>query len=138
MALYSENIDQNEKVVSFGSVNRNGTLGWDVDQVEVTLSATLKQGSILKADGTELAVAAAADARYVIDDFSMRTHREDLGDSGTRNVVVLRWGHVLNEDVVAFSDAAVDTAGKAALEVYGHKFTAPILDTDVSVFSGLI
>tara|TARA_Y100001956_G_C4125696_1_gene189945 strand:- start:2427 stop:2828 length:402 start_codon:yes stop_codon:yes gene_type:complete len=133
MALYSKDIDQNEKVVSFGSYHVD--TGMLVDEVTVTLSATLKQGSILKADGTELASGDAADAAFVIDDFSMRTHREEVGNTGTRKVVVLTTGHLLNSDVVTFSDKKVDTAGEAALKAKGFKFTAPIIDTDISVFS---
>ena len=75
------------------------------------------------------------DAAFVIDDFSMRTHRETIGDSGTRKVVVLTTGHLLNSDVVTFSDKKVDAAGEAALKAKGFKFTAPIIDTDISVFS---
>ena len=133
MSLYSKDIDQNEKVVSFASLHAD--TGMLVDEVTVTLSATLKQGSILKADGTELAAADAAEAAFVIDDFSMRTHREAVGDTGTRKVVVLTTGHLLNSDVVTFSDQKVDDAGKAALKAKGFKFTAPIIDTDISVFS---
>ena len=133
---YSENIDQNSKVVHFGGLHAD--TGFLKDQITVTLSSTLKQGSILALDGSELAIADAATAVYVIDDFKMRTHREDVGNTGTRTVVVLRTGFELNSDVVTFSDGLVDTAGKAALVAKGFKFTAPILDTDLSVFDGII
>lgn len=92
------------------------------ETVQVTMSATLKCGSILDAAGAELALAAAATARYVIDDLTMRNLSGDLSNGATLDVACVARDCTLNQDVVVFSDGAVDAAGIAALEAFGNDF----------------
>ncbi len=118
----------NDKVVVLGGVDSD--VGYTHDSILVTLTATMKQGSILGADGTELAVAAAADAVAVIDDLTIRGHLAEYEVGDQLLVSVAKRGLILNEDVCVFSDAAIDATGKAALEASGNnKFSKPVVDT---------
>lgn len=89
------------------------------ESVRVTVTATMGNGSLLKADGTEGAVADAATVVGVIDD-----PKFDEGFYSTGDVIlvpVLKRSGVANGKVIKFSDAAYGgealTALNAALVV---------------------
>lgn len=117
----------NEEVVVLGGVDAD--VGYTHDSVTVTLTATMKQGSILDAAGAELALAGAANASGVIDDLTFRRHLADYEVDDEILVSVAKRGLILNEDVCTFSDGAIDATGKAALEAFMNKFSAPNADT---------
>ena len=88
--------------------------------MDVAVSSTLKNGSLVLADGSEAAKAAAADVVGIVDDLMMRVPDDLLGT--TAHLAVIRTGCIVNEDLVVFSDGAIDSAGKAALEALGIRF----------------
>jgi hypothetical protein len=96
--------------------------GFTHDTVQITWTATMKNGSILDAAGVELAVAAAATSVMVLDDLTARNLDDSLTVGDTLEVSVARRGCVLNEDVCVFTDGAIDAAGKTALEAFNNKF----------------
>lgn len=112
----------NEEIVVLGGVDSTSG-GYTHDSVEVTVTATMKQGSLLKADGTEAATADAADVVGAIDDLMFRRHRDELEVSDTVKIAVAKRGLTLNESALAYTDGAIDAAGKAALAAAGmNKF----------------
>lgn len=120
-------LDLNEELVVLGGVQADA--GFTHDNVEVTLTATMKQGSILDADGVELAVANAADAYYVIDDLNIKRWLEEYSVGDSLTIAVAARGLILNEAVVAFTDAAIDATGKAAIMAFNNKFSTVSVDT---------
>lgn len=96
--------------------------GFTHDTIQITWTATMKNGSILNASGVELAVAGAADAVMVLNDFSARNFDEGLEVGDVLEVAVARRGCVFNEAVCVFTDAGIDAAGKTALEAFNNKF----------------
>lgn len=119
-------LDINEEVVVLGGVDAD--VGYTHDTITVTLTATMKQGSILDSAGAELALAGAASAVAVIDDLTIRRHFDDYEVGDSLAISVAKRGLILNEDVCTFTDGLIDAAGKAALEVSGNKFSAPNAD----------
>ncbi|AUR86330.1 hypothetical protein NVP1084O_123 [Vibrio phage 1.084.O._10N.261.49.F5] len=113
----------NEEVVVLNSFQ---SFGMTHDSVTVTVTDTMKQGSILNAAGTEVAKADAATSVGVIDDleFLRKLRGGDgqvvTGDSVT--VAVAKRGVMFNEAAVAYSDGALDAAGKTALSAGMNKF----------------
>lgn len=120
-------LDLNVEQVVLGSVDADA--GYTHDSVTVTLTATMKQGSILGADGVELAVLDADDAVYVIDDLTIRRHLEDYTVGDELLITVASRGLILNENVCVFTDAGINTAGKTALKAFMNKFSAPVVDS---------
>lgn len=120
-------LDLNVEQVVLGGVEAD--CGYTHDSVTVELTATMKQGSILGADGVELAVLDAADAVYVIDDLTIRRHLEDYTVGDSLLITVAARGLILNEEVCTFTDAVIDDAGKTALKAFMNKFSAPVVDS---------
>jgi hypothetical protein len=90
--------------------------GFTHDTVQVTWTATMKNGSLLVADGTEAAAADAADVVGVIDDLTARNLAGELEVDDVLEVAVAKRGCVFNEDKVVFTDGAINATAKAALE----------------------
>lgn len=122
-------LDLNAEQVVLGGIVADA--GFTHDSIEVTVTATMKQGSILDASGVELAVADAADAVYVIDDLTVRRHIADYSVGDDLLISVAARGLILNEDVCVFTDAGIDATGKSALAAFNNKFSAPVVDTDL-------
>ena len=120
-------LNLNEEVVVLGGVEAD--CGYTHDSVTVTLTATMKQGSILDAAGAELALAGAADAVAVIDDLTIRRHLADYKVGDQLLVSVAKRGLILNEEVCTFTDGLIDAAGKTALGAAGNKFSKPVVDS---------
>lgn len=83
------------------------TAGIVRDEVKVTKTATMANGSLLVAAGTEAAAAAAATVTFVIDDSRV----DQLEDGDVMTVSVVKAGAILNYGKIKFSDAAY--AGEA-------------------------
>lgn len=113
--------DFNAEIVTLGGVDSTSG-GFTHDSVEVTVTDTMKQGSLLKADGTEAATADAADVVGAIDDLMFRRHREELTTGDTVKIAVAKRGLILNETALAYTDGAIDAAGKTALAAGMNKF----------------
>ena len=123
--------DFNTEIVVLGGVDSTSG-GWSHDSVEVTVTATMKQGSLLKADGTEAATLDAADVVGAIDDLMFRRHRDELDTGDTVKIAVAKRGLTLNENALSYTDGAIDAAGKAALAAAGmNKFGAVADDATI-------
>ena len=119
-----------EEQVVLGSVHSDS--GFTHDTLEVTYSATLKQGSLLKADGSEAATADATDVIGAVDDLTIRRHSDDLEVGDTLKISVARRGLVLNRSVLKYSDGAINAAGEAALSAAGNnKIGDVVVDSQV-------
>jgi len=119
-----------EEQVVLGSVHSDS--GFTHDTVEVTYAATLKQGSLLKADGTEAATADAADVVGAVDDLTIRRHADELTVGETYKISVAKRGLILNRSVLKYSDGAINAAGEAALSAAGNnKIGDVVVDTQV-------
>ena len=121
----------NDTIVTVGTVD--GVMGYTHDSVEVTVTSSMTQGSLLKADGTEAAIADAADVVGAIDDLEfLRKVRSGDGQvaSGSQvTVAVVKRAAILNDKGVKYSGGElIDTAGKAALGK-DIKFTSIADDT---------
>lgn len=102
--------------------------GYTHDSVEVTVTATMKQGSLLIADGTEAAAADAANVVGAIDDLTFRRHRDELEVGDVVLASVAKRGLVLNTAALVYTDGAIDAAGKAALAAAGMNKFATVAD----------
>lgn len=122
-------LNLNEEMVVLGSVKSD--VGFTHDNVEVTLTDTMKQGSLLKADGTEVAAAAANnDIVGVIDDLYLRRHREEMAAGDKVMVAVAKRGLIFNSLAVKYADGnAIDAAGQAVLSGAMNKFATPSVET---------
>lgn len=121
--------DFNSGIVVVDSVK---DLGFVHDTVEVTYTATMKQGSIVDADGVELATADAANAVGVInDEFIKNWAATEASVGDTLKVSVAKRGAIFNESALVFTDGAIDDAGKAALAAGMNKFTVIADDADI-------
>lgn len=119
-----------EEQVVLGSVHSDS--GFTHDTLDVTFSATLKQGSLLKADGSEAATADAADVIGAVDDLTIRRHSDELEVGDTVKISVARRGLVLNRSVLKYSDGAINAAGEAALSAAGNnKIGDVVVDSQV-------
>jgi hypothetical protein len=96
--------------------------GFTHDDVSVTWTATMKNGSILGSAGTELAIAGAAGAVGVIDDLHVRDYGKDLQVGDVLTVAVAKHGVVFKEANIVFTDGAIDAAGKTALAAQLNQF----------------
>lgn len=115
-------LNLNDEMVVLGGVE---ALGWTHDNATVTVSATLKQGSLLSATGAELALAGAADAVAVVDDLTVLRHIAEYEVGDTLLIATAKRGLILNEGVCTFTDGLIDDAGKVALGASGmNKFSA--------------
>lgn len=83
------------------------TAGIVRDEVKVTKTATMANGSLLVAAGTEAAAADATTVKFVIDDPRV----DKLATGAQMTVSVVKAGAVLNYGKIKFSDAAY--AGEA-------------------------
>ena len=120
--------DFNDEIVTLSGFDG---FGISHDSVEVVVTATMKQGSLLKADGTEAATADAAAVVGVLDDLMFRRHRDELAVDDTILVAVAKRGLVLNEAVLTYTDGAIDAAGKAALAAGMNKFASVANDATI-------
>jgi hypothetical protein len=107
----------NDSVVVLGSLDLTG---YPHDSVEVTVTPTMTQGSLLKADGTEALQAEAADVVGAIDDLEFLNKLRSGADTvpvGSKVLVsVAKRGCILNDKVLQYKDGSkIDDAGKAAL-----------------------
>ena len=96
--------------------------GFTHDTVTVTWTATMKNGSLLVAAGTEAAIADAANVVGVIDDLTARNLSGSLTVGDTLDVAVAKRGCVFNQDKTVFTDGAITAAAIAALEVKMNTF----------------
>lgn len=92
------------------------------DDVAVTWTATMKNGSIVNAAGVEVAVADAATAAGVIDDLTVRDYGDTLAVGDSLVVAVAKRGCVFKEANLKFTDAAINAAGKTALAAQLNQF----------------
>lgn len=120
--------DFNDEIVTLAGFEGTGI---SHDSVEVTVTATMKQGSLLKADGSEAAEADADDVVGVLDDLTFRRHREDLEVGDKVLAAVAKRGLVLNESALAYTDGAINDAGKAALAAGMNKFATVANDSTI-------
>lgn len=107
----------NNSVVVLGALDLDG---YSHDSVEVTVTATMVQGSLLKADGTEATKAEAADVVGAIDDLEFLNKLRAAADTvpvGSKVLVsVAKRGCILNDKVLQYKDGSkIDDAGKSAL-----------------------
>ena len=101
--------------------------GYSHESVEVTVTATLGNGSMLIGDA-EAAVADAANVDGIIDDAKFDDGFYEVGDVVLTRVAK---GHcVANSDVIKFSDAAYNGEALTSLEAKGVIFRTA--DTDFS------
>lgn len=96
------------------------------ESVEVTVTATMGNGSLLLANNTEGAVAAAATVEKIIDDPKFDDGFYTVGDTAfirvaTNNVIA-------NSDVIKFSDAAYGSETLTALLAAGVKLQSAETD----------
>ncbi len=123
--------DFKDEIVSLGGVDSTSG-GWTHDSVLVTVTETMTQGSLLKADGTEAALADAADVVGAIDDLTFRRHRDELKAGDEVLAAVAKRGLTLNTTALKYTDGAIDAAGKAALAAAGmNKFSVVADDADI-------
>lgn len=114
--------DFKTEIVTLGGI---ADTSYTHDSVAVTVTATMKQGSILNAAGVEIAAAGFATAAGVIDDLTFRRHADTLTVGDVVLASIAKRGLILNESAITYSDAAIDAAGKAALVAAGlNKFAA--------------
>ncbi len=107
----------NDSVVVLGSLD---LVGYPHDSVEVTVTATMKQGSLLKADGSEATKAEASEVVGAIDDLEflnkLRSAAHTVPVGSKVLVSVAKRGCILNDKVLQYKDGSkIDDAGKAAL-----------------------
>jgi hypothetical protein len=123
--------DFKSEIVSLGGVDSTSG-GYTHDSVLVTVTATMKQGSLLKADGTEAATAEAATIVGAIDDLTFRRHLDELEVGDEVLAAVAKRGLILNESALVYTDGAIDAAGKAALAAAGlNKFSTVADDSSI-------
>jgi hypothetical protein len=96
--------------------------GMTHETLTVTKTATMTNGSLLIADGTEAAAAAAATVAFVIDDRQV----DELATGDSFEVSVAKFGCVFNSGELTFSDVAFDPATHTltALEAAACQFQA--------------
>lgn len=105
-------------------------LGHCVREVNLVKTATMKIGSILKADNTEAAKAEAADAAKVLIWTDALFGIDDVAVGDTFTAVVGVRDLTLNRFAVYYKDGfLVDDAGVAALETHDLKLTEKVVFT---------
>lgn len=107
----------NDTVVVLGKLD---LLGYSHDSVEVTVTDTMQQGSLLKADGSEAAKSEAADVVGAIDDLEFLNKLRSADNTvpvGSKVLIsVAKRGCIMNDKVLQYKDGSkIDDAGKAAL-----------------------
>lgn len=103
-------------------------LGHGVREVTLVKTATMKIGSILKADNTEAAVADAADAAKVLIWTDALFSIEDVAVGASFTAVVAVRDLTLNRFATLYTNGtAIDDAGVAALEALGLKLTEKVV-----------
>lgn len=112
------NFNFNDAIVTIGTVK--GVTGYTHDTIEVTVTDTMRQGSLLKADGTEVTQAEATQAVRVIDDLEfLRALRG--GDGAVKagdvlSIAAVTRGSILNDQAIYFKGGElIDTTAKKAL-----------------------
>lgn len=103
--------------------------GFTHDTVDVTWTATMKNGSMLVAAGTEAAVLDAANVVGVIDDHTVRDLASNLEVGDTLSVSVAKRGCTFNDDKVVFSNGAINAAARTALEGQMNTFSTVLPST---------
>ena len=119
--------DFKDEIVTLGGVDSTSG-GYTHDSVLVTVTATMQQGSLLVADGTEAATADAANVVGAIDDLTFRRHRDELAVGDQVLASVAKRGLTLNETVLKYTDGDIDAAGKTALAAAGLNKFATVAD----------
>lgn len=103
-------------------------LGHCVREMNLVKTATMKIGSVLKADGTE--AAAAADAALVLVWTNALFSIDDVAVGETFTAVVAKRDLTLNRYKLFYSNGdLIDDAGVAALEEHDLKATAKVVFT---------
>ena len=105
-------LDLNDYQVVLNAV-KTDLAGFTHETVDVTWTATMKNGSIVNASGVEIAAAAYATAAGVIDDLTARNLDGAVGTGDTISVSVAKRGCVFNDAVVTYTDGLIDANGKA-------------------------
>ncbi len=101
-----------------------GLKGWNTHtNIEVVISDTLKQGSILDSSGNELEQADASSSRYVVNDLNIRRWLEEYDTGDTLLIAVVNGGCILNEDACVYSDGDITADGQTVLRNYKNKFS---------------
>jgi hypothetical protein len=122
--------DFNSGVVVVDSVK---DLGYTHDTVELTYTATMKQGSLVDASGVEVATADAADVVGAIDDqFVKNWAADELEVGDTFLASVAKRGCIFNDSALVYTDGGIDADGKTALGAAGmNKFTTVADDASI-------
>lgn len=102
-----------------------GGSAYTKETVEITMTSTMANGSLLLADNTEAAAADAATVAGVVDAPELELYEE--GDVVV--VSVVKRGVILNKDALTFSDAAYGSETLTALVDKGI-----VLQSATSVF----
>lgn len=103
-------------------------IGYCVEEVQLTKTATLDLGSVLTDANVEAAAAADADRVFIWLDSGV-LNLEDLEDGETFTGVVARRGVTLNQFLVKYSDGSmIDDAGVEALATKGLKVTDKVVN----------
>ena len=97
--------------------------GFTHDDVNVTWTATMKNGSLVNASGVEVAIADAATAVGVIDDLTVRDYGDDLVVGDTLTVAVAKRGCTFKEANLKYiAGETINAAGKTALAAQLNQF----------------
>jgi len=110
-------------------LGKQSLLGYSQDSVNVTRTETLRQGSLLKADGTEATKAEAHLVVGVVNDENMLNiargadYSELVPVGSDMLITVAKRGCIFNTKGCFYKDGSpIDEAGKAALRALGNKF----------------
>lgn len=123
--------DFKSEIVTLGGVDSTSG-GYTHDSVLVTVTATMKQGSLLLADGTEAALLDAANVVGAIDDLTFRRHLDELEVGDQVLASVAKRGLIFNESALSYTDGDIDQAGKDALAAAGlNKFSTVADDPQI-------
>ena len=101
-------VNSRPQVVLNEVTTQTTTSDWTNDTVLVTWTATMSNGSLLIADNTEAAEAAAATVVKVINDPTVEAAGYEVGDTVSVNVAVQ--GCVFNTAALSYSDTNTVTA----------------------------
>ena len=96
---------------------------------EITMTATMKHGSLLKADLTEAAKAEAADVVFIVDEPTISA--TPSGDAVFVSVVDRMC--LVNKDALLFSDGALTTETLSGLTAKNITFDAPVKLADADI-----
>jgi hypothetical protein len=102
---------------NYSSQLQNVILQYNISpiEMEVVLSNTLRNGSVVLLDGTEASSAEGAQSYGVINDLDLRYVSEGAEYGDVITVTVYSSGCIFNSSAVTYSDGPIDEVGKAAL-----------------------